>query len=109
MSGVIRHADEVNLAAIGIAALTFGLTRVLLKVSKFIPAPLIALGVATVLSATVLAGAGLTIIRDKYGPIPTNLFKFTPPTALDLTPAMVGDLAYFIVAIVFVSAVESLL
>jgi len=109
VSGVIRHADEVNLAAIGIAALTFGLTRVLLKVSKFIPAPLIALGVATVLSATVLAGAGLTIIRDKYGPIPTNLFKFTPPTALDLTPAMVGDLAYFIVAIVFVSAVESLL
>lgn len=109
VSGVIQHADEVNLAAIGIAALTFGLTKVLLKVSKFIPAPLIALGVATVLSATVLAGAGLTIIRDKYGPIPTNLFKFTPPTALDLTPAMVGDLAYFIVAIVFVSAVESLL
>lgn len=109
VSGVIQHADEVNLAAIGIAALTFGLTKVLLKVSKFIPAPLIALGVATVLSATVLAGAGLTIIRDKYGPIPTNLFKFTPPTPLDLTPAMVGDLAYFIVAIVFVSAVESLL
>ena len=33
----------------------------------------------------------------------------TPPTALDLTPAMAGDLAYFIVAIVLVSAVESLL
>lgn len=109
LRGIVVHADQVNLAAIGIATLTFGVTKVLLKVSKFIPAPLIALGVSTALAATLLAGSDLTLIRDKYGPIPTNLFKFTPPVALDLTPAIVGDLVYFVVAIVFVSAVESLL
>jgi len=109
LQGVVRHADEINFAAIGIAALTFVVTKVLLKVSKYIPAPLIALGVSTALAATVLAGANLTLIRDKYGPIPTNLLKFTPPAALDLTPAVVGDLIYFVLAIVFVSAVESLL
>ena len=109
LRGVVVHADQINLAAIGIATLTFAVTKVLLKVSKFIPAPLIALGVSTVLAATVLAGSNLTLIRDKYGPIPTNLLKFTPPAPLDLTPAILGDLAYFVVAIVFVSAVESLL
>lgn len=109
VTGLAANSGEINLAAIGIAALTFVVTKVLLKVSKFIPAPLIALGISTALAATVLAGSNLTLIRDKYGPIPTNLFKFTPPTALDLTPTIVMDLAYFVLAIVFVSAVESLL
>ena len=107
--GLVEHSHEINLAAIGIAAMTFIVTRSLLRISRFIPAPLIALGLATVLGATVLSSAGLTVIRDRYGPIPTNLLQFTPPSALDLTPALLGDLAYFVVAIVFVSAVESLL
>jgi len=107
--GLAANAGEINLAAIGIAALTFVVTKVLLKVSKFIPAPLIALGISTALAATVLAGSNLTLIRDKYGPIPTNLLKFTPPAALELTPTIMADLAYFVLAIVFVSAVESLL
>jgi SulP family sulfate permease len=109
VGGLVEHSHEINLAAIGIAAMTFIVTRSLLRISRFIPAPLIALGLATVLSATVLSSAGLTGIRDRYGSSPTNLLHFTPPSALDLTPALLGDLAYFVVAIVFVSAVESLL
>ena len=109
VKGLVEHAEELNAAAVGIAALTFVVTRSLLRISKFIPAPLIALGLSTLLGATVLSGAGLTVIRDRYGPIPKDLLKFTPPAALDLTPALLGDLVYFVVAIVFVSAVESLL
>jgi MFS superfamily sulfate permease-like transporter len=45
-----------------------------------------------------------------YGPIPTaDFFKLTPPAFPDLTGAVAFDLAYFITAIIFVAAIESLL
>ena len=53
---------------------------------------------------------GLVSVRDKFGPIPTNLLVFTPPGLPGpLDGQLIFDLAYFAVAIVFVSAVESLL
>lgn len=109
MRGLAEHINEVNFYAVGIAAMTFVVTKYLLKVSKFIPAPLIALGIATWLGATVLSDAGLTVIKDKYGAIPTNLLQFTPPELIELTPTVIWDLIYFTIAIVFVSGVESLL
>ncbi|MBA3550162.1 MAG: SulP family inorganic anion transporter [Nannocystis sp.] len=75
----------------------------------FIPAPLLALGLCTLLAATVLSGEGVALVRDEYGTIPSNFFVFTPPRLPEATAAMFGDLVYFVLAIVFVSGVESLL
>lgn len=108
--GIIEHAHEVNWFAVLLAVLTFVITKYLIKISVFIPAPLIALGVCTALAATVLSDQGLVSVRDKYGEIPRNLLVFTPPSLPgELTGGMLFDLCYFAVAIVFVSAVESLL
>lgn len=109
LKGIGAHFNEVNVYAIAIAALTFFVTKYLLKVSKFIPAPLIALGLATLIASTVWTDVGLSVVKDKYGAIPDNLLRFTLPGAIELTPTVVWDLIYFVVAIVFVSGVESLL
>ena len=107
--GIAEHISEVNLYAVCIAVLTFAVTKFLLKMSKYAPAPLIALGIATLLASTVWADRGLSLIRDKYGAIPDNLLSFTLPGAIAITPAVLWDLVYFATAIVFVSGVESLL
>jgi len=49
------NLSHFSWVALLLAALTFLMTRYLLKVSIFIPAPLIAIGVTTVLSATVFS------------------------------------------------------
>jgi sulfate permease, SulP family len=49
------------------------------------------------------------VIKDKYGAIPDNLLRMTLPGPIALTPSVLWDLVYFVVAIVFVSGVESLL
>jgi SulP family sulfate permease len=109
LRGIAENLNEFNLYAVLIAALTFVVTKLLLKMSKYAPAPLIALGLATLLSSTVWADKGLTLIIDKYGAIPDNLIRVTLPGPLTLTAGVVWDMAYFVVAIVFVSGVESLL
>ncbi len=76
VTGVIADIDGVNWYAVALGLLTFAATKYLLKVSPFIPAPLIALAVATGLSSTLFAGKGLTLIKDKYGAIPTDFFVF---------------------------------
>lgn len=95
--------------ALIIGLTTFILTKGLLKISIFIPAPLIAVGVSTVLAATLWADKGLNLIKTKFGVMPTNFFAFTPPQLPEMTPAVWLDVAYFALAIVFVSGVESLL
>lgn len=106
---IVAHLAETNGHALALALGTFAATKGLLRVSIFIPAPLLSLGACTLLTATVLSGAGVSLVRDKFGSIPTNLFVLTPPSLPAATPAVLADLAYFAVAIVFVSAVESLL
>lgn len=106
---IATSLSQINWYAFALALLTFFLTRGLLKISIFIPAPLIALGVCTVLSATVLQGQDVTLIRDKYGSIPTNFFVFTPPILPAASLGVVIDCIYYVSAIVFVSGVESLL
>jgi MFS superfamily sulfate permease-like transporter len=107
---VSAHLGGWNWRAVALAAATFLITKYLLKVSVYIPAPLIALGACTAVSTTVWAGTGLASVRDKYGAIPTNLLQFTPPGLPgDLSGELLFDLVYFAVAIVFVSAIESLL
>jgi len=109
VTGVIANIGGVNWYAVTLGLLTFLITKYLLKISPFIPGPLIALAVATGLSSTVFAGKGLTLIKDKYGAIPTDFFVFNAPMAIPLDSKTLWDLAYFVAAIVFVSAVESLL
>lgn len=104
-----EHLHEVNFYTLALALGTLIMTRRLLKVSIFIPAPLLALGLCTVLGATVLSGKGVTVVADKYGSIPSNFFVFTPPQLPGLTPGVLFDIGYFVFAIVFVSAVESIL
>jgi MFS superfamily sulfate permease-like transporter len=106
---ISSHFGDVNWYAFLIAMATFFVTRYLLKVSIFIPAPLIALGLGTALSATVLSDSGIVLLKDRFGSIPTNFFVFTAPVMPELTSGVMVDIVYFVLAIVFVSAVESVL
>jgi sulfate permease, SulP family len=109
VQGIVANIGELNLYALAIGLLTFLITKYLLKVSAYVPAPLIALGVCTALSGTIWATKGFVLVKDKYGSIPTDFLVFTPPAAMQFTPAFLMDLAYFSAAIIFVAAVESLL
>jgi SulP family sulfate permease len=103
------NLDKINLYALAIGLLTFGLTKGLLKISIFIPAPLLAIAVSTTLAATTFQGKGIVLVKDIFGTVPTNFFVFTPPRLPALSPAVFVDIAYFVLAIVFISGVESLL
>jgi len=109
MAAIAANIGEINYYAVALGLLTFAVTKTVLKISPMIPAPLLALGVTTLLAATAWSGKGLVLIKDKYGAIPTDFLVFTMPKAPDPTPAFLMDLAYFVIAIVFVAAIESLL
>lgn len=105
-----NNLHEWNGYALALAVCTFVITKYLLKLSVYIPAPLIALGVCTAVSSTIWADKDLTTVEAKYGAIPTNLLVFTTPRLPgSFDASLVFDMIYFAVAIVFVSAVESLL
>jgi MFS superfamily sulfate permease-like transporter len=106
---IAANFGAINIFAVVLGLGTFLITKYVLKVSVFIPAPLLAIGVTTVVAATVWADKGFTLVKDRYGAIPTDFWVFTPPAALSVTPEFLMDLAYFVVAIVFVAAIESLL
>ena len=108
-SKIISNFGEFNMYAFILAALTFGLTKGLLRVSIFIPAPLIALGFCTLLASTVFASKGIVVVKDEFGSIPHNFFAFTMPVIPDFSWKVVFDVAYYVFAIVFISGVESLL
>jgi SulP family sulfate permease len=104
-----HNLDKINVWSILIGVLTFIITKGLLRISIFIPAPVIAMATATILSATVLADKGLVLVKDLYGSIPNNFFVFTPPTLPGMSANVFLDILYFVGAIVFVSGVESIL
>jgi len=109
VSGIAANAGEISLYAIALGLATFVITKTLLKVSPFIPAPLIGIGVTTAIAATLWAGKGLILVQDKYGKIPTDFWVITEPAAIQWNSAFLFDLSYFVAAIVFVAAIESLL
>ena len=109
VSGIWSNLDQISFYAITIGLGTFAITKILLRVSIFLPAPLIALGISTLLSTTLWNSKALMVVKDKYGSIPTDFWVFTPPSNRAWTPEFVVDLAYFVAAIIFVAAVESLL
>jgi sulfate permease, SulP family len=109
ISGIADQVGFINWYAVAIAGLTFLIIKSLLRVSVFIPAPLIALGAAVLISNYLWHDKGLVLIRDRYGAIPSNLLVFTGPVLPELSVKVVYDLCYFVLAIVFVSGIESLL
>jgi MFS superfamily sulfate permease-like transporter/carbonic anhydrase/acetyltransferase-like protein (isoleucine patch superfamily) len=109
VSGIVDQFGALKIWAFILAIGTLVLTKVLLRISFFIPAPLIALAVGTVLSMTVLADESLALIRTKYGSIPARSWSFTPPVAQAMDAKYFGDVVYYAIAIVFVAAIESLL
>jgi MFS superfamily sulfate permease-like transporter len=104
---VAANADQISIYTIALGIGTFLITKYLIKITPFLPAPLIALGATSMIAATVWSDKALIRIADKYGSIPTDFWVFTPPAAP--SGEMLLDLSYFVLAIVFVAAVESLL
>lgn len=106
---IIIHFSNMNIYALILAVLTFVICKVLLKVSSFIPAPLIALGFGLLMVETFWSGKELITIKDEYGPIPTNFLVFTAPVLPEFSWKVIGDIIYFVIAIYLVSSIESLL
>jgi SulP family sulfate permease len=105
----LGNLNHINIWSVVIGVGTFIMTRVLLSVSIFIPAPLLAIGGATALTATLLHDKGIVLVRDIYGSIPNNFFVFTTPSMPAFSTTVLIDILYFVTGIVFISAVESLL
>jgi MFS superfamily sulfate permease-like transporter len=103
------NIHQANGSAMFLALLTFMLIRALLNISVYIPAPLIAVAVATALSSTILVNDDLALVRTKYGQIPTDMASFTPPTLPSMDAAVLGDLLFYALAFAFVCGFESLL
>jgi MFS superfamily sulfate permease-like transporter len=106
---IAENIGQFNGAALVIAGLTFLITRYLLKISIYIPAPLIAVGLSTVLAATLLGDRGLSLIVTKYGEIPTDFLRVTPPKLPSWEPSVLADLALYAFAFAFVCGFESIL
>ena len=106
---LLIHIETTNFYALALAIITFAMCKILLKVSPFIPAPLLAFGVGLLLADTIWADKGLVLIKDEYGSIPTNFLVFTLPMLPELTSKVILDIVYFTFAIFFVSSIESLL
>ena len=104
-----EHLGEYRGEALLLALVTFLVTKYLLKISIYIPAPLVAIAIGIFLSRALSDGSELTLIKTKFGQIPTDFFVLTLPVLPDWNLGVFRDLAYFVVAIVFVSGIESLL
>ncbi|MGH8558446.1 MAG: SulP family inorganic anion transporter [Methylococcales bacterium] len=109
MQGVHEHFGSLEIEAVGLTVGTLLLAIVFSKISPFVPAPLLALGIGVMFSQTVLTDHRLPLVSTKFGDIPPIALMFTPPRLPDLSATVIYDLGYAAIAIVFVSAIESLL
>lgn len=109
LSYMFSHLNLINGWTIFLGLLTFVLAKYLLKISIYIPGPVIAMGTATILSATVLANKNILLVRDLYGSIPNNFFNLQMPYLPQMSGGVIIDIIYFVSAIIFVSGVESVL
>ena len=104
-----EHLHLINGWSMLLGLITFLLAKYLLKISIYIPGPVIAMGTATLLAATLLADKNVILVRDLYGSIPNNFFNLQLPFLPNMTGGVMLDIVYFVVGIVFVSGVESVL
>ena len=61
-----QNTGKFNIFAAVLAAETFLITKYLLRISFYIPGPLIALGLGYAASETILKSQGLTAVKNKY-------------------------------------------
>ena len=106
---MLDHLHLINGWSMLLGLVTFVLAKYLLKISIYIPGPVIAMGTATLLAATLLADKNIILVRDLYGSIPNNFFKLQLPFLPAMNGSVMIDIIYFVVGIVFVSGVESVL
>jgi sulfate permease, SulP family len=107
---LVNEIGAANLYAVLLALITFGICKAALKISSFVPGPLIALAFGYIAVNTFWSGAGLIKISDKFGSIPTDFTKITGPLLPEtFTGKVIFDLLYFAIAIYIVAAIESLL
>jgi SulP family sulfate permease len=78
-------------------------------VSIYIPGPVIAMGISTILAATFFTDKNIILVKDLYGSIPNDFFKLQLPFLPKLSSSVLFDIIYFVIGIVFVSGVESIL
>ncbi|MGZ8160741.1 MAG: SulP family inorganic anion transporter [Methylobacter sp.] len=109
LAAAYGNIDKINFWSVALGLGTFIFTKLLLRISIFIPEPLLAIAASTLLSATMWADKGIILVKDIYGSIPNSFFVFTPPVLPTMTTNVAIDILYFVFAIVFVSAVESVL
>lgn len=110
IDNIFNYTHEFNPYASIIAIVTFILCRVSKKISPFLPGPLIAFGMGILAVETFWSDNGLVLIKDKYGAIPTDFFVFTMPSLPSIwSSGVILDLIYYVVAVYFIAAVESLL
>jgi MFS superfamily sulfate permease-like transporter len=103
------HLGQYHGDALLLALVTFLCTQWLLKISKYLPAPLIAMGIGIGLSRVLRDGADIVLIKTRFNEIPTDFSRITPPVMPELNWEALQFLGYMVAAIVFVSGVESLL
>ena len=109
LSLAFGNLNIINPWSVFLGLMTFALAKILLRISIFIPGPVIAMGTATLLSATVLADKKIVLVKDLYGSIPNNFFRLQLPVLPGVNGSVIYDICYFVFAIVFVSGVESIL
>ena len=83
--GIYEQIGTINWYSAVIALVTFGIIKTSVKISPFIPGPIIALAVAVLVSTFLLQDKGLVLIKDRYGDIPANLLKFMLPAIPEVT------------------------
>ena len=106
---IAASISQFNIYALLLAIATFLICKIFLKISAFIPAPLIALAFGWLIGSTLWKDKGLVLIQDKYGKIPSDFFVITTPQIPAVSSQMLFDLAYYVTAIFIVAAIESLL
>jgi SulP family sulfate permease len=106
---MLDHLHLINGWSMLLGLITFLLAKYLLKISIYIPGPVIAMVTATLLAATLLADKNIILVRDLYGSIPNNFFNLQLPFLPAMNGSVMIDIVYFVVGIVFVSGVESVL
>jgi SulP family sulfate permease len=104
-----EHLHLINGWSILLGLITFVLAKYLLKISIYIPGPVIAMSTATILAATLMGDKNIILVRDLYGSIPNNFFNLQMPFLPAMNGSVLIDIVYFVVGIVFVSGVESVL
>lgn len=109
LSVAFGNLGLINGWSLLLGLLTFVLAKYLLKISIYIPGPVIAMALATLLSSTLLADKHIILVRDLYGSIPNNFFKLQMPYIPQINGSLLLDIVYYVVSIVFVSGVESIL